>query len=304
LPAHLGTNGASLPTVKLLDGRSMPSFGLGVYMVKPGDETYNSVKWALELGYRMVDTAQVYGNEADVGRAIRDSGIPREELFVQSKLAPGGHGYDLAKKSVRESVEKMGIGYLDSMLIHTPGGGKLVETWDAFLELKEEGLLRSIGVSNFDIRHILALVEHRRPLPVVNQIEMHPLILSERSELVDYCEKQGIVIQAYGSIFFGQQDKLSDPLLIAVVAKHPGKTAAQVLLRWAVQKGFHIIPKSVKRHRIEENKAVFDFALSEGDMATLDEMKGELNAYWNPVNDAPVDIGETHHWSPKAADEL
>lgn len=283
----------NIPDMVLLDGHKKPQFGLGVYMIPPGRETYNAVAAALELGYRMVDTAQMYGNEADVGKAILDSGTPREEVFVQSKLDTGNHGYHKARISIKESVKKMGLTYLDSFLIHSPFGGKLVETWDAMLKLQKDGLLRSVGVSNFDVRHFQALAEHKRQVPVINQIEMHPLIFEERQELVDYCNKKGIIVQAYGSLFFGQTDKLDDPRVRTIVEAHPGTTAAQVLLRWGLQKGFNLIPKSVKKHRLEENMGIFDFGLSEAEMASLDSMRGSLDAYWNPVKDANVDLGET-----------
>jgi len=285
----------------LHEGSSIPGLGLGVYMSSPGPETYNSVKWALELGYRMVDTAQMYQNEASVGEAIKDSGIPREELWIQSKLTTDAHGYDATIRTVKESIEKMGLTYLDSFLVHSPFGGKLIETWDALLKLKEEGLLRTVGVSNYDIRHIQALVDHKRELPVTNQIEMHPMILAERTQLIDYCKSKGVIVQAYGSLFFGKTELLADKHVTDVVANHPGKTAAQVLLRWGWQKGFQLIPKSVKKHRLEENMNIFDFALTPEEVQSLDGMQGVLGAYWNPVKDAPVDLGETSKYRSKSA---
>jgi len=287
--------GPLVPSMSLLGEKEMPSLGLGVYMSAPGDETYNSVKWALEAGYRMVDTAQMYRNEASVGKAVKDSGIPREQLWIQSKLHTDNHGYQKTLSSVKQSIEEMGLEYLDSFLVHSPYGGKLVETWDALLKLQKDGLLRTVGVSNYDIRHIKALADHGRPLPVMNQIEMHPLVLAERQELLDYCKETGIVVQAYGSLFFGQTEKLSDPRVTTIVNNHQGKSAAQVLLRWGWQKGFQLIPKSVKKDRIESNMDIFDFELSEAEIKSLDGMKGELGAYWNPVKDANVDLGATHY---------
>lgn len=277
----------------------IPGLGLGVYMSKPGDETYNAVKWALEQGYRMVDTAQMYQNEASVGSAIKDSGIPRKELWIQSKLTTDEHGYHRTIEAVKTSIKKMGLEYLDCFLVHSPFGGKLVETWDALLKLKADGLLRTVGVSNYDVRHIQALVDHGRPLPVMNQIEMHPMILAERQGLIDYCESEGVIVQAYGSLFFGKTELLADKHVTDIVANHPGKTAAQVLLRWGWQKGFQLIPKSVKEHRLGENINIFDFTLTEAEMISLDEMQGSLGAYWNPVKDAPVDLGETEKYRAK-----
>lgn len=283
-----------VPAMTLLDGKKIPGLGLGVYMSQPGEETYNSVKWALELGYRMVDTAQMYHNEASVGDAVRDSGIPREELWIQSKLDTGNHGYEQTINAVKDSIQKMSLTYLDCFLVHSPYGGKLVETWDALLKLQKDGLLRSVGVSNYATRHLKALSDHGRPTPVMNQIEMHPLIRSERQELLDYCSEHGIIVQAYGSLFFGQTQWLSDARVTSIVNNHEGKSAAQVLLRWGWQKGFQLIPKSVKRHRIESNIEIYDFALTKEEISSLDTMQGTLGAYWNPVNDGPVDLGETN----------
>mmetsp|Transcript_64286 Transcript_64286/g.114209 ORF Transcript_64286/g.114209 Transcript_64286/m.114209 type:complete len:314 (+) Transcript_64286:52-993(+) len=286
---------AQVPPKTLADGQVFPSLGLGVYMMEPGQETYNSVKWALELGYRMVDTAQMYGNEASVGEAVRDSGIPRSELWIQSKLNSQNHGYKKTINSVKASIKSMGLDYLDCFLVHSPYGGKLVETWDALLKLQKDGLLRSIGVSNYGLQHLKVLSDHQRPLPVMNQIEMHPMILAERQALIDYCNQKHIVVQAYGSLFFGRTEFLSDQHVTAIVANHGGKSAAQVLLRWGYQKGFQLIPKSVKRNRIESNMDIFDFELTETEMKSLDGMQGFLGAYWNPVDDAAVDLGATHH---------
>mmetsp|Transcript_112278 Transcript_112278/g.349870 ORF Transcript_112278/g.349870 Transcript_112278/m.349870 type:complete len:277 (-) Transcript_112278:9-839(-) len=270
----------------------MPALGLGVYRCEPGRETYNAVKWALEMGYRMIDTAAFYNNEESVGKAIKDSGIPRSELFVTTKLPTHGHGYDDAVRMCNESLGLLGLDYLDLYLIHSPNGGKLVETWDALLEVQREGLVRSVGVSNFGRKHMEALRNHGRPLPAVNQIEMHPLVYEERKPLVDYCVQHKILVQAYGSVFSGQQHQLQSKTVKKVLAGHPGKTAAQVLLRWGHQMGFQVIPKSVRKERLAENAAVFDFELSEAEMAALNGMRGDLGEYWFPMN-APVDLGRT-----------
>jgi diketogulonate reductase-like aldo/keto reductase len=277
----------------LLDGHEMPQFGLGVYRIEPGKSTYDAVTTALEVGYRMFDTAQFYENEADVGRAILDASLERSKVYVMSKVRPDNHGFKRAYRSAKASVRKTGLGYLDCMVIHAPSGGKLVETYDALLKLKADGLIRSVGVSNFGTKHIDALVAHDRPYPVVNQFELHPMILHKRQALVEYCQHHGILVQAYGSVFSGQEDKLAGEKLEEVVAAHPGKTSAQVLLRWAIQKGFQIIPKSTKRARMMENANVFDFSLSQSEMASLDELRGDLHEYWNPIDDSAVDLGRT-----------
>jgi len=278
------------------DGHEMPHFGLGVYRIEPGKSTYDAVTTALDVGYRMFDTAQFYGNEADVGKAIVDSSLDRSEVYVMSKVRTENHGFEMAYRSSKKSVEKTGLGYLDCVLIHAPAGGKLVETYDALLKLKTEGLIRSVGVSNFGVKHIDALIAHTRPLPVVNQFELHPMILQKRQALVDYCQRHGILVQAYGSVFSGQEDKLAGEILEEVVRAHPGKTAAQILLRWAIQKGFQIIPKSTKRARMIENANVFDFNLSQSEMTSLDTLRGDLQEYWNPIDDSAVDLGNTHRF--------
>eukprot|EP00929_Paragymnodinium_shiwhaense_P051722 TRINITY_DN25988_c0_g4_i1.p1 TRINITY_DN25988_c0_g4~~TRINITY_DN25988_c0_g4_i1.p1 ORF type:complete len:315 (+),score=67.42 TRINITY_DN25988_c0_g4_i1:88-1032(+) len=285
-----------VPSITLNDGSKMPALGLGVYVASPGEETYNSVKWALEVGYRMIDTAQMYRNEQSVGDAIRDSGIPRRELWIQSKLDNGNHGYDKTIKAVLTSLAVMGLDYLDCYLIHSPFGGSLVDTYDALLKLQKDGKLRTVGVSNYDVRHLEPLRELGRPTPVMNQVEMHPLLLPERDALVEYCQKHNILVQAYGSIFFGNKHWLSHEAVKAV-EKRQGKTAAQVLLRWGHQRGFQLIPKSVRKHRLEENAAIWDFELTPEDMAELDSMNGNLGAYWNPLKDAPVDLGDTSRFN-------
>jgi len=283
---------AAIPDMSLLHGNKIPSLGLGTWDMAAGQEAYNAVKLALQLGYRMIDTAQMYGNEADIGRAIKDSGIPRHQIWVQSKVNTDNHGYQKTIGTARESLRIMGLDYLDCFLVHSPFGGKLIETYDALLQLQKEGVLRSVGVSNFDVRHIEALLEHGRPRPIMNQFELHPMILAEHQSLVDYCMDKGILVQAYGSLFVGKTELLSDSRVTEIVNSHPGKTAAQVLLRWGHQKGFQLIPKSVKRHRLEENMDLFDFELSSAEVSSLDSMPLH-RIYWNPIQEASVELGET-----------
>jgi len=282
-----------VPAIALLDGRRMPALGLGVYRCQPGEETYNAVKWALEFGYRLVDTAAYYRNEESVGKAIRDSGIPREELWVTTKLPGHGHGYEDTIRLCETSLEKLGLDYIDLYLIHSPHPGKLVETWDAMVYLQKNGYIRSIGVSNFNKSHLVALRKHGRPMPTVNQIEMHPMIYKERKLLCDYCTEHGILVEAYGSVLSGHEDLLQSKIVSKVVAAHPSKTPAQVLLRWGFQQGFQLIPKSTRQPRIKENMDIFDFELSEKEMQLLNTMEGSLGEYWNPLN-SPVDLGRTN----------
>jgi len=287
--AHLGPLSEPL---KLLDGRLMPRIGLGVYRSKPGPETYNAVKWALEIGYRFVDTAALYRNEKSVGEAIRDSGLSREDVWITTKLWDSDHGYEATLKACENSLHQLGMSYIDLYLIHSPNTGKLVETWDALIELQRRGVVRSIGVSNFGVQHLEALRSSGRQLPVVNQIEMHPMVYQERKPVLELCAAHGIKVTAYGSIFSGQQEQLGRKEVAQVLAAHPSKTPAQILLRWGLQMDFQVIPKSVRRERLEENMNLMDFELTPGEMESLSAMRGALHEYWNPLK-SKVDLGRT-----------
>ncbi|CAE7243580.1 unnamed protein product [Symbiodinium sp. KB8] len=280
--AHLGPLAEPL---KLLDGRLMPRS-------KPGPETYNAVKWALEMGYRLVDTAALYRNEKSVGEAIRDSGLSREDVWITTKLWDSDHGYEATLKACQNSLHQLGLSYIDLYLIHSPNTGKLVETWDAMIELQRRGVVRSIGVSNFGVPHLEALRSSGRQLPVVNQIEMHPMVYQERKPVLEFCAAHGIKITAYGSMFSGQQEQLGRKEVAQVLAAHPSKTPAQILLRWGLQMDFQVIPKSVRRERLEENMNLMDFELTPGEMESLSAMRGALHEYWNPLK-SKVDLGRT-----------
>lgn len=286
-----------IPTYNLSDGHTIPALGLGVYRVAPGKQTYNTVASALKMGYRMIDTATVYGNEEDVGQAIKDSGIPRSEIFVTSKLWDSDHGYQEALVAGTKSLERIGLDYLDLYLIHSPGqytkgGGKIVETWDALLKLQKDGKFRSVGVSNFGVAHLQALKEHGRPLPAVNQFEVHPLIAAERAPLVKYCKENTILVQAYGSVLSGHEDLMAR--MSKVAAQHK-KTTAQVLLRWALEQGYQVIPKSTHAERQAENMNVFDFSLTNEQVSEMNNAEGHVSDYWDPTH-MPVDIGSLVHW--------
>ncbi|CAB9513314.1 keto reductase family 1 member C1 homolog [Seminavis robusta] len=280
----------------LNDGNHMAQVGMGVHMAAPGQECYQSVRWGLEVGYRLIDTADVYQNEADVGRAIVDSGIPRDQIFITTKLAAGSHGYQNAMAATDLSLQKLQTSYVDLLLIHSPYGAKLVETWDAMVELQKQGKVKSIGVSNFGIQHLEALREHGRPTPAVNQIELHPLNYQERKELVEYCKQHNIAITAYGSLFFGFHERYQDPVLQSVAEKYQ-KTVPQILLRWGLEIGVAVIPKSASsKQRLEQNWAILDFALTPEEVESISAIKGApLGAYWDPVRDAGVDIGDLSH---------
>lgn len=288
-----------IPKYKLNDGTEMPALGLGTYRVAPGQQTYEVVKTALKLGYRMIDTAEAYGNEADVGRACRDSGLPRESLYITSKLLDIDHRYRQALRAGRNSAEQLGLGYIDLFLIHSPGvfsplGGNIVETYDALLQLQREGVVRSVGVSNFGLPHLEALQASSRPMPAVNQFELHPLVFSERSVVVEYCRRRNILVQAYGSVLSGRHELI--PQIVTSVATAHAKSTAQIMLRWALDQGFQVIPKSVRPDRLAENMDIFDFTLTSSEIqglnnAALGRLPGE---YWGGVDPfaLPVSLGE------------
>ena len=262
----------------LNDGVKMPWLGLGVWQSGRGGETYDAVRAALEIGYRHVDTAKIYGNEADVGRAVRESGLPRGEVFVTTKLWNADHGYDKALRAFDTSLKTLGLEQIDLYLIHWPEARRK-ESWKALSKLKADGKARAIGVSNFTIAHLEELLAEGGVVPAVNQVEMHPFLWQK--DLVSFCEKHRIQVEAYSPLARGA--RMNDKTIVAV-AKKLGRTPAQVMIRWALQHRMVVIPKSVHRERIEENARVFDFAIDEGDMAKLDRLNEDLRTCWDPTD--------------------
>ena len=256
---------AAIPTVTLNDGNTIPVIGLGVGELSES-ETEQSVSAALEAGYRLIDTATAYGNEAAVGRAIASSGIPRDELFVTTKLATGDQGFQAGQDALRASVERLGLDYVDLYLIHWPGGnpGKYVDSWGGMMKRREDGDTRSIGVSNFHAEDLSNIIDLSFFTPAINQIELHPLL--NQAELRAANADYGIVTEAYGPLGVG---RLLDNPTVGTVAQAHGKTPAQVLIRWSIQLGNVVIPRSSSPERIKSNLDVFDFELSDDEMATL-----------------------------------
>ncbi|MBS4218484.1 aldo/keto reductase [Bacillus sp. FJAT-49711] len=250
----------------LNNGVHMPWLGLGVFQVEDGDEVINSVTYALEAGYRSIDTAAGYRNESGVGTAIKQSSIAREELFITTKLANSDQGYESTLKAFEESRRKLGLEYIDLYLIHWPGKTKFVETWKAFEKLQKDGYIRAIGVSNFNIHHLETLKQNSDVIPAVNQVEFHPLLT--QLELRQYCKNEGIQLEAWSPLMQGNLDL---PQLTELAEKH-GKTPAQIILRWDLQNEVVTIPKSVRKERIHENANIFDFTLSKEDMKIIDQM--------------------------------
>ncbi len=264
---------STVPTLKLNSDKTIPQLGFGTYQIKP-ENTIESVTKALEVGYRHIDTAQMYGNEKEVGEAIQGSGVDRGDLFVTSKLNNSFHEPEDARRTFDETVEKLG-GYVDLFLIHWPlptqYGGDYVSTWQTLEEFYREGRARSVGVSNFQVAHLERLASETDTVPAVNQIEAHPYFTND--EVRRYGQEHGIETEAWSPI---AQGEVLDDDTITQIADKVGKTAAQVVLRWHIQRGDIIFPKSVTPSRIEENFAIFDFELDSGDMDTLTALnKGE-----------------------------
>jgi diketogulonate reductase-like aldo/keto reductase len=256
------------PAVELADGRLLPMLGLGVWQVPNEQSCVDAVRWALELGYRHIDTAQAYGNEESVGEGLRRSGIPREDVYLTTKFYPAKSD---PVSELEDSLRRLRVDAVDLYIIHWPQGGP-TWAWEGMERARERGLTRSIGVSNFSAAELDELSAVADVTPVVNQIQFNPF--SNRSALVDACRRHGIVPEAYSPLGTGRH--LSHPV-VARIAERVGRTPAQVLLRWCIQLGLPVIPKSTHRERIEENGRIFDFELSPEDMeqlAALDETVG------------------------------
>jgi 2,5-diketo-D-gluconate reductase A len=255
----------SQPSVALNDGNSIPTVGLGVWQT-PAADTERAAAAALAAGYRHIDTAAAYGNEAEVGRAVAASGIAREDVFLVTKLWNADHGYDKTLKAFDASIAKLGVDYLDLYLVHwpMPESNTYVDTFKAFAHLRDQGRVRSIGVSNFAPEHLNILIDATGIVPAVNQIELHPLM--PQRELRELHASLGVATEAWSPL--GQGSLLENPTVTAVAEAH-GKTPAQVLIRWHIQLGNIVIPKSVNPERIVSNFDVFDFELSEQDIASI-----------------------------------
>ena len=254
-------------TVALHNGVEMPYFGLGVFLAKEGDEVVNAVRWALEAGYRHIDTAAIYRNEVGVGQAIRASGLNREEIFVTTKVWNKAQGYDLTYSAYERSIQKLDTDYIDLLLIHWPVKDKFNDTWRAMEELYRDGKVRAIGISNFHQHHIEQLMTTAEIVPMINQMEFHPYLVQQ--DLIDYCHNMGIRYEAWSPLMQGKIFAIPE---FEELATKYGKTIAQVVLRWNLQKDVITIPKSSKQHRIIENADIFDFELSDEDVSLIDKM--------------------------------
>lgn len=252
--------------VTLQNGVKMPQLGLGVWKAQDGEEVERAVEAAIQTGYRSIDTAAIYKNEDGVGRALARCGVPREELFITTKVWNSDQGYESTLAAFDESMRKLGLDYLDLYLIHWPVAGKYKETWKALETLHRDGKVRAIGVSNFQVHHLQDLLADSEITPMVNQVEFHPLLT--QTELRTYCREHKIQLEAWSPLM---QGNLDHPVLTELAAAY-GKSPAQIILRWDLQHGVVTIPKSVTPSRIAENADVFDFELKAEDMAKLDAL--------------------------------
>jgi len=263
------------PTISFSDGQSMPQVGLGVWQT-PAAETAGVVRTAIAAGYRSIDTAAAYDNEVGVGEGARASGLAREDLFITTKLRSRDHGFDHALRAFDASLKRLGTDYVDLFLIHwpAPGHGRYIEAWQALVRLQEEGRARSIGVSNFMVEHLRRIIGETGVVPVVNQVKLHPKF--QQTDLRAFHAGQGIVTESWSPL--GHGALLKHPEIARIAARH-GRTPAQAIIRWHMEQGLVVIPKSVSAERIAENFEVFDFRLDDEDMraiAALDDPVGRM----------------------------
>jgi len=264
-------------TIKLNNGIDIPVLGLGTYLTKAGKETINAVRYALDIGYRHIDTAALYVNEKDVGLAVKQSGIAREEIFITTKVWNSDHGYNKTIKAFDESLRKLDSEYIDLYLIHWPVPELRSETWKALEKIYGDGKAKAIGVSNYTIHHLEELLKSCEIVPAVNQVELSPYL--QQPELMKYCKEKGIIVEAYSPLTRGK--KFNDKRLINLAIKY-SKSPAQILIHWALQYETVVLPKSAHQERINENADVFDFEISNEDMDYLKSFDEDFRIAWDP----------------------
>jgi len=268
-----------IPSLPLADKHKIPQVGLGLWQVKDSDEFKTSFDTAIAAGYRHFDSAQAYANEQLLGEAWQASGLKRSELFITTKIAVQHFGYHLAKSSFEESLQKLQTDYVDLILLHFPVTLLRKKSWQALEEFQAAGQAKSIGVSNYTIRHLEEMKEYAKVVPVINQVELH--VFLQQPELVKYCKDNGIVVEAYSPLVRGKG--MDNKTLLAIAKKH-GKSVAQVMLRLWIERGIVVLPKSVTPSRIKENIDIFDFQLDADDMAKLTALDQDERTNWSPVH--------------------
>jgi diketogulonate reductase-like aldo/keto reductase len=273
-----------MQTTKLNNGVEMPILGFGVFQVTDAEECERSVYEAIQTGYRLIDTAASYQNEEAVGKAIKKGGVPREELFVTTKLWIQDTGYDKTKKAFEKSLQRLQMDYLDLYLIHQPYGD-IYGSWRAMEELNREGRTRAIGVSNFQPDRVMDLIIHNEVVPAVNQIETHPF--NQQIETLKFLQENNVQIESWGPFAEGKHNIFENELLLSIAGKYR-KTVAQVILRWLTQRGVVVIPKSVRKERIVENFNIFDFELSSEDMDAIRALDTKVSSFFDHRDPAMV----------------
>ncbi len=271
--------------MKLNTGAVMPTIGFGTWEIVPNGRAKTTILDALDAGYRLIDTAKIYGNEKGVGDAVHETSVRREDIFVTTKLWQGEQGYDSAHKAFNTSLRLLGLDYIDLYLIHWPGGrGDRHESWRAMTELYESGRSKAIGVSNFTVAHLQELKDSSDIIPAVNQIEFHPYLYDQQRQLLDYCREQGIIVQAYSPLVHGITDKgqFKDEAVLIQVGQNYGKSPAQVILRWCLQHGTVPLPKTTNPEHMHENIDVFDFELTASEMEQINHLSDDTRACWDP----------------------
>ncbi len=259
-------------------GNFMPPIGFGTWKINPNQKAFDAVLEAFAAGYRLIDTARIYDNEAGVGRAVHATSVPREELFITTKLWNDDQGYDSALRAFDESLKRLGLFYVDLYLIHWPSSPKRLESWRALEALYTSGKAKAIGVSNYTEKHLRELLAHATITPAVNQIEFHPSIYKAQMPIVEFCRQHGIVVQAYSPLLSGHMEHPA----VLEVADRCGRSPAQVLLRWSIQHGVVPLPSSTRPQHMSQNLAIDGFMLKEQDMALLNDINDEYRVTPNP----------------------
>ncbi|KAF8622008.1 hypothetical protein AX15_007362 [Amanita polypyramis BW_CC] len=283
LSQYMSTTLSLQSKIKLRDDLQIPALGFGTYELD-GEDAYNAVTWALEAGYRHIDSAEWYENEREVGQAILDfcklSGIDRSEIFFTTKLKEN-NGYDQTRKAIERSLKECGLGYIDLYLIHGPLGGPQArkESWQAICNAQKEGVVKSIGISTYGMKHLQEILEYQLPLPVIHQIDLHPFM--SRRQIVQFCRKHDIVLEAWAPLARGL--RMQHPTIQELAAKY-NKEPAQVFIRYSLQKNYIPIPKSSRKDRIISNTSIFDFSLTDDEILKLDDLDEGLLTDWDPTD--------------------